>query len=973
MKPLQNLQQSLAQLIDEYTNKNPKSESTITGASSVLPGGTTRSVLIYKPFPICFAGGIGPKLTSVDGHEYLDFVSEYFAGMFGHSHPKIINAVENVLKTGFTLGGPNLFEGELAKLLVARFPSVDSIRFCNSGTEANTMAIATALAYNRRKKVMVFENGYHGGTLSFSKANPMILPHDFVYGHFNDIERTRLKIDIEIGAILVEPLQGSAGLIPGNKEFLKFLRDEATRIGAVLIFDEVVTSRLWYGGLQEFHNIMPDMTTVGKHFGGGFSFGAFGGSKSIMELFDPISPRCLYHSGTWNNNLFSMSAGVEATKLLTREAIERTNELGDALREGIRKLFDEKHPGLLVARGWGSVVGIYFNGPDAATLRETLYFYMLNNNIYMGPRGFIALNITHEQEHVDMMLAALEKFCDEILYFRPIETYRSARTIAVIFCDDKNSANVPPIDSCIVYAYLCLYESAESATSEFTSTRFFIMPPQTSKISQNSQAACDLLSKSFPDKTLLRGTPVYELARSQYWARVQQEATQACIFQPVDASDVSAALLILKQVNCPFAIKSGGHGKFHGESSIDGGVTIDLACINHINLSEDGRTVVVGPGNRWREVYMALQPFGLTVVGGRASTVGVGGFLLGGGISFFTNIYGFAMDNIRSFEVVLADGSIVNADKQTSPDLYKTLRGSGANLGIVTSFSLDTIPYTGMYGGHRIFEPSQSEDVMRAFLKYGENIQKDPKAFVILAITTDEEQWVWATGMYYCDKLVDAPAFSDIKAIPAVLDDSQVQEQTDLIETMASSYPCSIHNTFWVLSTKPDAHILRYMAKAWAEEMDHVREVEGMKAQLAIQYFSDGVIKGGTRRGGNALGSSIEEPFIMYNAEPQWARAEDTPRVLAAVEAAFRRTEAEAKRRAVLVDYLYSNYASQYQDPFGSYSQEARVFVKRTADKYDPDGVFQQLRGAGFKLTGTLTSATAKEELKRKKTLHLHL
>ncbi|OBT82046.1 hypothetical protein VE02_09501 [Pseudogymnoascus sp. 03VT05] len=508
------------------------------------------------------------------------------------------------------------------------------------------------------------------------------------------------------------------------------------------------------------------------------------------------------------------------------------------------------------------------------------------------------------------------------------------------------------------------------------------MPPQANEVSQNSQAACDCLSTSFPDKTLLRGTPAYELARSQYWTRVQQEASPACIFQPVDAPDVSAALLILKQFNCPFAIKSGGHGKFHGESSIDNGVTIDLAYINHINLSEDGRTVVVGPGNRWREVYMALQPFGLTAIGGRASTVGVGGFLLGGtlrifdkdgGISFFTNIYGFAMDNIRSFEVVLADGSVVNADKQTSPDLYKALRGSGANLGIVTSFTLDTIPYTGMYGGHRIFEPRQSEAVMSAFLKYGDNIQKDPKAFVILAITTEEEKWIWATGMYYCDKLMDAPAFRDLKAIPAVLDDSQVQEQTDLIESMASSYPCSIQNTFWVLSTKPNAHILRYMVKTWAEEMNHVREVEGMKAQLAIQYFSDGVIMRGTRRGGNALGSSIEEPFIMYNAEPQWAHAEDTPRVLAAVEAAFRRTEAEAKRCAVLVDYLYSNYASQYQDPFGSYSQQARVFIKRTADKYDPDGVFQRLRGAGFKLTGTLSSATAKEELERRKTLHLNL
>ncbi|KAF9881655.1 aminotransferase class-III [Colletotrichum karsti] len=409
------IQQQLSHYLNQYISENQKSQKCNQEAAASLPGGTTRSVLYYEPFPLAFSGGHGCHVTSVDGEEYLDFLSEYCAGMFGHSHPNIIAAVSSVLESGFTLGGPGPKEGELGNLLVDRFPSIDAIRFCNSGTEANTMAIATALHFNKKKKILVFENGYHGGTLSFTPGNPLILPHEYVFGRYNDIEYTRPKINDEIGIIIVEPLQGAAGMIAGTKEFLQFLRDEATRVGAILIFDEVITSRLNYGGLQEILGITPDMTTIGKHFGGGFSFGAFGGKKEIMDLYDPQVPGSLHHSGTWNNNKFSMTAGVSATKLLTREALDKNNRLGDKLRDGLRGLFAGKDELIVTFTGFGSVIGVHFNGPSADNLRDLFFFYLLSRRIYVGRRGFLALNITHEEEHVNRVLEAVKTFCDEVL------------------------------------------------------------------------------------------------------------------------------------------------------------------------------------------------------------------------------------------------------------------------------------------------------------------------------------------------------------------------------------------------------------------------------------------------------------------------------------------------------------------------------------------------------------------------------
>ncbi|RDH17030.1 acetylornithine aminotransferase [Aspergillus niger ATCC 13496] len=395
--PPTDLDNALTHYTNVYRAKNPKSFEVIQSASNSIPSGTSRGVLIHAPHPLVFRGGDGCYLTSLDGDEYLDLSP-------------------NTPQEWFTLGGVNSKESELAQILVSRFPSIDAIRFCNSGTEANMFSLGVAVAYTGRSKILVFKNGYHGGTLTFGANTALNLSHEFIIANYNDIPDTKAKLTSDIGAILVEPMQAAGGMIPADIAFLQFLRDEATRLQAVLIFDEVVTSRLSYGGLQERYSIIPDMTTLGKHFGGGFSFGAFGGKREIMRSFEPGKKQSLFHTGTWNNNVFSMTAGVVAAKLMSREELERANDLGDHLREGLRRIFEDKRRDLqVIVSGIGSAVGVKFLGENGEIIRDLYYFYLLNDGVYMAHRGSFAVNLVHRREHVDVVLALTKKFCGDIL------------------------------------------------------------------------------------------------------------------------------------------------------------------------------------------------------------------------------------------------------------------------------------------------------------------------------------------------------------------------------------------------------------------------------------------------------------------------------------------------------------------------------------------------------------------------------
>ncbi|KEF61557.1 uncharacterized protein A1O9_03124 [Exophiala aquamarina CBS 119918] len=412
----------------QHIKNNPVSFDLYKSGLAHMPGANTRSVLHVQPFPITIARGESAKLVDVDGHKYLDFLGEFSAGVYGHSSPVIKKAIIDALNKGWNFGGKNEYEAMLAKILVDRFSySMDSIRFCNSGTEANLMALGAAVNFTRKQKILAFQNSYHGSTLTFFAHESKYTLNsykDFVVAPYNDISETQAMVSNlppeSLAAIIVEPMQVSGGCIPGTSEFLKLLRDLATKHKAVLIFDEVMTSRLHYGGLQVKHDIKPDMTTIGKWAGGGMSFGAFGGRHEIMQLFDPRENK-LAHAGTFNNNVVTMAAGIAGCTILDEALASSLNERGDRLRHEIAELIQKRLPvmykpgyvgNIMATRGLGSLFVIGFVGPESSSLQALLYHHLLEQGIFIAARGFLALTIEITDQHFQPLLSALDGFID---------------------------------------------------------------------------------------------------------------------------------------------------------------------------------------------------------------------------------------------------------------------------------------------------------------------------------------------------------------------------------------------------------------------------------------------------------------------------------------------------------------------------------------------------------------------------------
>jgi len=390
---------------------NPKSRVLFDQAAEALPGGNTRTVLYYAPFPLTLARGEGARVWDVDGHAYADFLCEYTAGLYGHSHPVIMAALREALDGGIVLGGHNKAEGRFAAALCARFPSLDLVRFCNSGTEANLMAISTARAVTGRDKIMVFDGAYHGGVFYYAHGGmPLNAPFPTVIAPYDD---TQAALDLiaanarDLAAIVVEPMQGAAGCIPASRDFLAALREASAKHGIILIFDEVMTSRLAPGGLQEALGITPDMTTLGKYLGGGLTFGAFGGRAEIMKRFDPRDADAFPHAGTFNNNVLTMAAGLAGiTKVYTPEAAVALNARGDRLRERIAAVFDAHGTGVRVT-GLGSMLGLHFASEDA---RALFHLDLLDRGQYFARRGMIILSLPMTDADLDGLVAAVEGF-----------------------------------------------------------------------------------------------------------------------------------------------------------------------------------------------------------------------------------------------------------------------------------------------------------------------------------------------------------------------------------------------------------------------------------------------------------------------------------------------------------------------------------------------------------------------------------
>lgn len=363
------------------------------------------------------------------------------AGLYGHSHPLISETITSTLAgTGMNMGATTVAEARFAEAISDRFTNIHQLRFCNSGTEANLYALSVARQVTGRRKVIVFDGAYHGGVLSFAHgvAPNNVDREEWVLGQYNDTESAVHLIaenKYVAAAVMVEPMQGAGGCIPGTAEFLHAVQETAKENGIVFILDEVMTSRLAPGGLQSaiLHpalgtSLTPDLTTLGKWIGGGLSIGAFGGRRDLMSVYDPRTSN-IQHSGTFNNNTLAMNVGYKAmTSIYTEEACTALNALGDDFRVHLQKLATGTK---LTVTGIGSVMIVYFlpSGgrndisrihdidvdPQSteAALRDIFWLYLVERGFWIARRGMISFILGTTKEQVDQLLGVVKEFLED--------------------------------------------------------------------------------------------------------------------------------------------------------------------------------------------------------------------------------------------------------------------------------------------------------------------------------------------------------------------------------------------------------------------------------------------------------------------------------------------------------------------------------------------------------------------------------
>lgn len=339
---------AMQSLKDEYIRTNPQSAAAFADAKRAgVAGGTNRASIFYPPFPLTFVDAEQATAVTADGQRVTDFLGNFTAGLFGFSPQPVKDAVSHAMDHGHALGGgPNLYEAKVAAKFTERFPSMQAVRFTNTGTEANSYAIHTARAVTGKNKIMVYDGAYHGAWIHGGKsAGPLDTPYEKITVPFGDAELIIAAIAEhaeDLAAVIMEPVMVNPMVYlkqVAPSDYLARIRAACDEFNCALIFDEVMTSRLAPGGAQELVGVTPDMTTFGKYFGGGLPFGGFGGTRRWMERYDPMHPQTINTGGTFNQNAICMAA-VDAvfSHLWSPQQCVEHNAKGAWFRDEINKL-----------------------------------------------------------------------------------------------------------------------------------------------------------------------------------------------------------------------------------------------------------------------------------------------------------------------------------------------------------------------------------------------------------------------------------------------------------------------------------------------------------------------------------------------------------------------------------------------------------------------------------------------------------
>ena len=406
-----------------------------------MPGGVNSPVRAFKNIngnPIFFNKAKGAYLFDADGNKYIDFIGSWGPMIMGHSHPDIVNAIKNQAELGTSYGAPTKLESDVASLIIESVPSIEKIRMVNSGTEATMSAIRLARGFTKRNKIIKFDGCYHGhvdsllikagsGVSTFGLPDSPGIPKDLakhtITCPYNDIEafiEIFNTVQEDLAAVIVEPIAGNMGFVPGKVDFLKTIREHTKSNNSLLIFDEVMSGfRVSLGGAQEIYNIKPDLTALGKVIGGGLPVGAFGGKKEIMDYLAPEGP--VYQAGTLSGNPLAMAAGSTLLNLLMdKNPYEELEKNAKQMLDGMKEIMDSA--GISFSTNQiGGMFGFFFsemlpaNIEDVSKTNDILFSSFINaclkNGIYFAPSKYEAgfISTMHGKIEIDKTLEVVNK------------------------------------------------------------------------------------------------------------------------------------------------------------------------------------------------------------------------------------------------------------------------------------------------------------------------------------------------------------------------------------------------------------------------------------------------------------------------------------------------------------------------------------------------------------------------------------
>ncbi|TDZ13410.1 FAD-dependent monooxygenase yanF [Colletotrichum spinosum] len=442
--------------------------------------------------------------------------------------------------------------------------------------------------------------------------------------------------------------------------------------------------------------------------------------------------------------------------------------------------------------------------------------------------------------------------------------------------------------------------------------------------------------------------------KSYYSANAAQRSW--CMVMPETTRDVAAMAMVLSKNECPFGIRSGAHSAFKGSNGIKTGVTVDFGRMNATTYDEKRKVASIEPGSNWGEVYEALDPHGVTAVGGRASVVGVGGFVSGGGYSFHTNSHGFSCDQVVNFEIVLANGTIVNANAYENPDLWKAQKGGSGNFGFITRIDQVVVESTQMWGGFVTYDQKKRDDVFAAYMKFTDNMDQDLASQNIIALYYDKTGYTLRSILSNVDANPTAPAFNDYFAIPNISTTASIGRVSELVPQFTGPTPLGLFANWFVGQTSHDVRVLDFIddkLKEYSPLMKAAAPKSDFNTLVQFQPVTQSIVQHGAKSGGNVLGL---EDVVAGGPTLMWLIAltvdtEANQEILLPFVLKMRAEIDEfAKNLGLYKDWKYTNYAWGDQDPLATHGYKNFHFMTEVAAAYDPDGVFQQLRRTGFKL-----------------------